>query len=72
MRLFLTGASAAATAAEAAWRIGRLPGAPPITRHAVMVMSRDCTLIDMKARRELGYRPLVSVEEGLERMQFDA
>ncbi len=29
-------------------------------------MGRDCTLVDDKARRELGYLPRVSVAEGLE------
>jgi nucleoside-diphosphate-sugar epimerase len=34
-----------------------------------MVMARDCTLNGEKARRELGYVPRVSVEEGLEMMR---
>jgi len=50
---------------EFLWRTLRLAGAPPLTRHAAMVMGRDCTLVDDKARRELGYRPRVSVSEGL-------
>jgi nucleoside-diphosphate-sugar epimerase len=50
---------------EFCWRSLRLSGAPPLTRHAAMVMGRDCTLVDDKARRELGYRPRVSVPEGL-------
>jgi len=52
-------------ALEFCWRTLRLSGAPPLTRHAAMVMGRDCTLVDDKARRELGYRPRVSVSEGL-------
>lgn len=58
-------AGLAAGASEAVWRTFNPSGAPPLTRHAAMVMSRDCTLDDSKARRELGYRPVVSVEEGL-------
>ena len=54
---------------EAVWRLFRLQSDPPLTRHAAMVMSRDCVLNGDKARRELGYRPLVSVKEGLERMK---
>jgi nucleoside-diphosphate-sugar epimerase len=54
-----------AGACEAVWRTFDLSGSPPLTRHPVMVMSRDCTLNDAKARRELGYRPVMSVEEGL-------
>ena len=53
---------------EAAWRTFRLRGEPPLTRHAAMVMARDCTLKGGKARRELGYVPRLSVEEGLRRL----
>lgn len=58
-------AHALGTVLEFCWRAFRLSGAPPLTRHAAMVMGRDCTLVDDKARRELGYRPRVSVAEGL-------
>ncbi|MDZ7670479.1 MAG: NAD-dependent epimerase/dehydratase family protein [Gammaproteobacteria bacterium] len=61
-------AGAIAAAGESVWRTLRLSGAPPLTRHAVMVMSRDCTLDDSKARRDLGYQPVVSFEEGLRQM----
>ena len=61
-------ADAAGWLCESAWRVLPLPGEPPLTRHAAMVMSRDCVLDDAKARRELGYRPVVGVEEGLARM----
>jgi nucleoside-diphosphate-sugar epimerase len=54
-----------ATSLEAVWRLFDFGGAPPLTRHAVMVMSRDCTLSDAKARRELSYQPRVTVDEGL-------
>ena len=30
-----------------------------------MIMSRDAILKDDKARAEMGYRPVVSVEQGL-------
>jgi nucleoside-diphosphate-sugar epimerase len=54
---------------EGVWRLFRLKGDPPLTRHAAMVMSRDCVLNGDKAKRELGYTPLVSVKEGLEKMK---
>ena len=54
---------------EGVWRIFRLQSDPPLTRHAAMVMSRDCVLNGDKARRELGYTPLVTVKEGLEKMK---
>jgi hypothetical protein len=55
-------------AAEALWRGLHLRGAPPLTRHAAMVMARDCVLRGDKARRDLGYVPAISVEDGLARM----
>lgn len=53
---------------EGVWRLLRLKSEPPLTRHTAMIMSRDCVLNGDKARRELGYRPLVSVKEGLDKM----
>lgn len=54
---------------EGAWRALRLKGAPPLTRHAAMVMSRDCTLRGDKAHEQLGYQPRISVEEGLAQLR---
>lgn len=62
-------ADAAGWLCEAVWRLLRLGGAPPLTRHAAMVMSRHCVLDGEKARRELGYRPVVGVDEGLHEME---
>lgn len=62
-------ASAVATAIELAWRALTLSGEPPLTRHAAMVMARECTLRGDKARHELGYVPPVSVAEGMQRLQ---
>lgn len=53
---------------EFAWRTFGLKGAPPLTRHAAMVMSRDCVLSGEKARAALGYVPVISVEAGLAEM----
>lgn len=58
-------ADAAGWLCETGWRVLPLPGEPPLTRHAAMLMSRDCLLDDTKARRELGYRPVIDVETGL-------
>jgi nucleoside-diphosphate-sugar epimerase len=58
-----------AAASEKAWRLLNLKDEPPMTRHAAMVMSHDCVLRDDKARRELGYEPQVSFEEGMRRLQ---
>ena len=54
-----------AAAAESAWRVLPLPGEAPLTRFAVWNASLECTIDDSKARRELGYAPVVGIEEGL-------
>ena len=58
-------ADAAAAASETAWRLLRRPGSPPLTRLAVWVSSKECTLDISRARRELGYEPVVTREQGL-------
>lgn len=57
-----------AAVAEGAWRAFNLKGEPPVTRFGAMIMSRDSVLIDAKARREMGYAPVISVEEGLRQL----
>jgi nucleoside-diphosphate-sugar epimerase len=63
-------ADALAVIGEAAWRLLPLKGEPPLTRTAVNLMFREVTVNDAKARRELGYRPVIGVTEGLEEMQL--
>jgi len=58
-------ATAAAALAEGVWRTLRLKGEPPITRLAVWNSALECTVSDAKARTELGYRPVISREDGL-------
>ncbi|MFU8814473.1 MAG: NAD-dependent epimerase/dehydratase family protein [Pseudomonadales bacterium] len=58
-------AATVGAASEAVWRAFGIKGEPPLTRHAAMVMSRDCTLKGDKARAELAYVPVVSREHGL-------
>ena len=52
-------------ACELIWRALSLKSEPPLTRFSAMIMSRDCILSDVMARAELGYAPIVSVEDGL-------
>ena len=54
---------------EFAWRTFGLKGDPPLTRHAAMVMSRDCMLKGDKARAGLGYAPVISVGHGLDALK---
>jgi nucleoside-diphosphate-sugar epimerase len=58
-------ALAGARAAEAAWRILRRSGEPPLTRFAVWVSTLECTLDISRARDELGYQPVRSHASGL-------
>lgn len=54
-----------AAVAETAWRALPLGGAPPITRFSVWVASLDCTIDISKARAELRYAPVTSIDDGL-------
>jgi nucleoside-diphosphate-sugar epimerase len=58
-------ADALGAACEGAWRTFSLKGEPPLTRFSAMIMSRDAVLKDDKARGELGYAPVVGVEDGM-------
>jgi nucleoside-diphosphate-sugar epimerase len=64
-------ATAAAAAAERAWRLLKRPGPPPLTRFAVWLSSKECTLDISRAREELGYRPVKSRDEGLAELRLD-
>lgn len=62
-------ARSVAWSAEAIWRLLPLRGAPPLTRLAIWNVAMEMTVNDAKARRELGYAPVVTVEQGLEEMR---
>jgi nucleoside-diphosphate-sugar epimerase len=64
----LSVAEGIAAAAEAAWSVvGSLTGTePPLTRTAVNLFFREVTVRDAKARRELGYAPVITIEEGMQ------
>jgi len=54
-----------ASLVEAIWRTFKLSSTPPITRHAIDLMCCDCTLDISKIKQQLGYKPVLSVEQGL-------
>jgi nucleoside-diphosphate-sugar epimerase len=47
------------------WRLFRLKGEPPITRQMLRLIGKPFTVRTDKARRELGYVPSVTWEEGI-------
>jgi len=62
-------ARATAWLAETLWDGLSLRGKPPITRMIVCLFGQEVTLVDAKARRELGYVGPKSVEAGLEELK---
>ncbi|MFO0804726.1 MAG: NAD-dependent epimerase/dehydratase family protein [Gemmataceae bacterium] len=53
---------------EWAYRLFRLPGEPPMTRYVAKQLSTSHWYDIAGAKRDLGYEPLVSLEEGLKRL----
>ena len=62
-------ARAVATVGETAWRLLPLPGRPPLTRLAVWVSALETTIDITRARTELGYTPVRTIEDGLEELR---
>jgi nucleoside-diphosphate-sugar epimerase len=63
-RIPLAAAYAAGAAAEMVWRVLRRPGEPPMTRFVASELARDHWFDLTAARRDLGYRPRVTMVEG--------
>lgn len=59
-------ALAAAALLQAAWRVLRLGGAPPLTTADVKAFGRPFRLSNAKAQRHLGWTPRVASDEGME------
>ncbi|MFZ0548441.1 MAG: NAD-dependent epimerase/dehydratase family protein [Candidatus Promineifilaceae bacterium] len=51
------------------WRLFNMKSEPPLTELAVAAMSADCTLKIDNARKDLGYKPILTVAQGLEKMK---
>lgn len=54
---------------EGAWRVLPLRGDPPVTRQMLRMIGKDFTLDTTKARRELGYAPVVAFDDGVAAMK---
>ncbi len=59
----------AAFVIEKIWRALSIKKEPPLTRFAADMMSVSCTLRIDKAQKELGYRPIISVQEGMRQLR---
>ena len=62
---------AVAAGGEFVWQTLSLGGRPPMTRTAVNLLFREVTVVDRKARNELGYTSHVSIEQGVEELRMD-
>lgn len=62
-------AGALAAGGETAWRLLPLPGQPPVTRLAYWLASQECTIDIGRARRELGYEPVETIDDGMEELR---
>ena len=56
-----------AGAMETFHKLARPNDEPVLTRYSVGIMGRSMTMDITAARRDLGYRPKVSMDEGVER-----
>jgi nucleoside-diphosphate-sugar epimerase len=61
-----------AFASEKAWRTLPLKGRPALSRFTANVMTRDCILVDIKARREMGYAPPFTIDAGMRALAAQA
>lgn len=62
-------ARTSAAVVEGIWRLFGIKKEPPLMRFATDIMTRQCTVKTAKAEAELGYSPVVSVDQGLAAMK---
>ena len=62
-------ARAVAGTGETLWRHLPLPGRPPVTRLAVWLSSLETTIDISKAREQLGYAPVRTIDEGMAELE---
>jgi len=62
-------AMAAGAVCELAWRALKLKSEPPVTRFSVEQLATEHWFDTRAAERDFGYRPTISIAEGLERLR---
>ena len=62
-------AYAAAVSMEAVWRLGRVKNEPPLTRFILQQLTTAHWFDISAARRDLGYAPSVTIEQGMEKLR---
>jgi nucleoside-diphosphate-sugar epimerase len=62
-------ASAASTALEGVWKLLRRKNPPPVTRLAYWLSAQECTIDISRARAELGYEPVRTIDDGMEELR---
>ena len=60
-----------ATSLELLYKVLNLKGEPPLTRYTYYLLRYSQTLDISKAERDLGYRPQISISEGIEQYVKD-
>jgi nucleoside-diphosphate-sugar epimerase len=58
-----------ASVMEFVWRTFRLKGHPPLYKGFVNILGLEFITTDNKARQELGYKPIVTIEQGMNLMK---
>jgi nucleoside-diphosphate-sugar epimerase len=61
--------AALATLGETAWRALPLPGQPPVTRLAYWLAALETTIDITRARTELGYAPIRTIDDGMKELE---
>ena len=70
-RISLRAAYAAGAVLEAAYKVCGLTSEPPMTRFLALQLGTDHWYSVERARRDFGFAPVVSVEEGMRRVEGD-
>lgn len=58
-----------ATTMEFWWKVFGIKKKPPLPRFSASIMSVECTIRDEKAQHELGYSPVIGVDEGFAQLR---